>query len=200
LSIHGISFCQSIVYIRTEGMQWDSAFFILFCPSHIRTIQPARDPNLDSFRIRTHRRLNSHLDHPTVIHPCFQLPCNRFSNNICIQLRLPNLHNIDLDFFPCQILKLCPDTIHFTPSLSDDDTGTRSSYSNRNPLQSSFYNDRRYPAFLYPRSQIPSDSLIFYNLVRKIFIRKPVRIPAANDPQTITNRICLLSHSILFAY
>jgi hypothetical protein len=86
--------CQSIVNVCPQGVQGDLPLDLFLRASDFRSTQAATTDNFDTFGVRTHRFLYCLLHSAAKRYALLQLFCNTAPNQIGIQLRLANFHDI----------------------------------------------------------------------------------------------------------
>src|SRR5688500_16963766 len=92
-----MGFGKAIVYVRLQRMELKLPLQVPFAARDFYPVEPPRHTYLDALTPETQRAVDC-LPHRTAKrHALFKLQRNRFGDELCVQLRLVNLLNVDED-------------------------------------------------------------------------------------------------------
>jgi hypothetical protein len=106
-------------------MQRDAALAIPLHACDFGASEPARAINADAAGAEPHRRLYSALHGPPERYPTFQLLRDGFGDQLRIELRFPDFHDIDDDVGFRELRHLAPKLLDVRALLSDHDPRAR---------------------------------------------------------------------------
>src|SRR5690606_16804597 len=174
LTVGCLRLAQRVVDIRTEGVQWNSSFFVLFGTGHLSAANATGNHHLDSLSAHAHGGGKCSLHGTTERNPGFQLTGNAFANQLRIHLRPFDLKNVDLNVFLGQFLQLFFDLVHLLAAFSDNDPRSGRMDGHGNPLQGTFNNNFRHAALGDPGTQVLTDFFVFYQFIGIVVTTVPV--------------------------
>src|SRR5262249_61863164 len=146
-------------------------------------------------RAQAPRRLQRTLHCAATGQPPLQLLCNRFGDQLSIELRLANLDDVDDDVRLRKLGDFLAQLLGVRPLLADDDARARRLNGDTALLVRPLDHDLRYRGLLEVLHQLLADlHILMQQLAVLVLARVPARIPGPVDAEPQAEWIDLLTH------
>ena len=123
---------------------------------------------------------HSHLDSTAVSNLTLYLASDVVGYDVCIELRLLNFENINLNLLVVEFLQLFLELVDILTTLTNDQTRTGCADGDGNQLQCALDDNLRDAGLSQALVQILTDFLVLYQVVTEVLASEPVRIPTPN--------------------
>ncbi len=188
----GVSLCQCVVDVGTDGVERRTSFLEHLAASHFGAADAAGDLDLDALGAHAHRRSDGHLDGTTIRHTAFELAGDVVGHDVGVNLGTLHLEDVDLDVLVADLLELFLQFVDLLAAFADDDTRTGGVDGDGDEFERTLDDDLRQGSFRQTGVQILADLGVLEDAGRIVTV--PVGIPTTDDTQTVADRIGLLSH------
>ena len=167
-----------------------------------RTAETAAAGDLDSACAEAHGVSDSHLHCTAESHTAFELSCNVFCYELCVELRVANLNNVNRYGNYVTVSILAYDSFNFLLHLldvvaaaADNLTGLCAVDVNSYSILISFDLNLRHACLLKLFLEELSDLVVLYKCISEnLVLDAPSGIPALDDANAKAVRINFLSH------
>src|SRR5262249_18354419 len=170
----------------------------LAIPLHARDLGAAEAPrtvDADAARAQSHRRLHGTLHGAAKGNPALELLCNRFGDELSIELRLANLNDVDNDVRLRKLGDFFAQLLDVRALLADDDARARRLNGDPALLVRPLDHDLRHRGLLKILHQLLADlHILMQQLAVLVLARVPARVPGTVDAEPQADRIDLLTH------
>src|SRR4029077_7677595 len=116
---------NAVVDVGAQRVQGHAAFAIPFHARDFGAAETARAIDADTLGAKPHRRLHGALHGPAECDAALELLRDRFGNQRCVELWLPDLDDIDDDVAVRQLGDGLPELLDIGALLADDDARAR---------------------------------------------------------------------------
>src|SRR5262245_17847839 len=186
---------NAIVDVRAQRMQRHATFAV---PLHARDLGAAQTPSAvdaDAAGTEPHRRLHCPFHRAAERDAALELLCDRFSDQLGIELRLPDLDDVDDDIGLREACDLAAQLLDVGALLADDHARPCRLHGDAALLVRALDYDLGDRGLLEVLHQLLSDQLV---LVQELAVlglaRVPARVPGTVDAEPQADRIDLLTH------
>src|SRR5262249_20173546 len=111
----------AVADVRAEGPERDPAFAVPLAAAHLGAAEAARDHDLDALRAGLHRALDGLLHGLLEGDAAGQLLADVGRDEVCVELGLADLLDLQLDLALGQRADLLAEDLHVLAALADDD-------------------------------------------------------------------------------
>src|SRR5262249_46395385 len=157
----------------------------------------AADPDLDSLAAKAQRAIDGLTHRTTERHALFELQCDRFADQLRVQLRLVDFLNIDEDFALRLLRHVLLELLDFRALASDDDAGTGGPDGHPQLVARAVHFNRTDARALQPVAQRFLEFQIFLEELGVALFGEPARAPRLVEAQPESVRVNFLSHPML---
>ncbi len=168
-----------------------------FNASQFCTTQTTSTPDFDSLRPQIHSDLKRFLHRAPKANAPLQLECNIFGHELCIQVRLLDLLDIDIDVLAGNLGELLLQLVDLRAFAADHNTGSRGKDCDSASVGSAFDVDTRNRGALKFALKDRTDQLVFNEKPTEVsLVGEPFGAPVVVDRNPETDWICFLAHRI----
>src|SRR5579883_1448731 len=195
VTLSRLGFGEAVVNPGPEGAQRDRAGGRRLGPRHLRAAQPPGELDFHALGAAVHGLLDGPLHGPAEARPLLELLGDILADQLRVDLRARDLHDLDLDAAAGEALKLFLKLLDLRPLAADDHTGPgrRQQHGHRvaGPLDLDL-GDAREAVLLLDEG---ADLEVLDQEVAEFMLRGiPAAPPVLHDPHPKAGRPNLLSH------
>src|SRR2546425_7673546 len=150
--------------------------------------QPPRDADLHALGPEAHGRLDRLLHGAPESHAALHLQTHRLRDQLRLQLRLVDLHDVDEDLAAGLLLEVVAQLVHLGPLAADDDPGPRGMDVDLQLVGRALDVDARHARVRQPLLQLGPEPQILVQERWVGFFGVPARLPGAVEPEPEAER------------
>src|SRR5262249_1895828 len=188
---------ESIVDVRAQRVKRQPALQVPFGAGYLGSVQPARDPHLDSLRAESLSAFDRPAHCSPESYPLLELLGNLFSLQLCIELRLMDLLDIDIHFPASPLLDLLLQLVDLGALPADDNAGTRSVDNDLQLVGGPLNVNMRDASARESLFQLLLELQVLMQKIRIVALGNPVGVPATVVTQPESVWMNLLTHVYL---
>ena len=170
LSVGGICLCETVIDICTQSLKRDGTLAVSLLTRHICAAQTSGNGSLDSKCAGLHGSAHAGLHGAAESDTVFQLLSDILSYQLCIQIRLLDLLDINEKLLLGKLLNLSPYLLDLCTALTDNDTGLCCIYSNLDLITGSLDVDLGNVGILQTLLQIFTNIIVFNKVIGELLI------------------------------
>ena len=193
-AIGGVRLAESEIDVRAQRVQRKLTLQIPFRARDFRAVQPSGNPNFNSLASEAQRGVDGLSHGASERHALFELQCDRFGNQLRIELGLVDFLNIDEDFALGFLGQILLELFDFRALAPDDDSGTRSVNGDAQLVAGTIDFDRADAGGLEALAQRVLELQILAQELGVILLGEPPRPPGLGEPQPESVRMYFLPH------
>ena len=143
-----------------------------------------------------HGRLDRLFHGPAEGDAALHLQTHRLSDQLRLQLRLVDLHDVDEDLAAGLLLQIVTELVHLGPLAADDDSGARGVDVDLQLVGGPLDVDARHAGVRQPLLQLRAQRQVLVQEPRIGLFGVPARLPGAVEPEPEAVRMDFLTHSL----
>src|SRR3989454_2988199 len=187
---------KPVVDAGPQRVQRQLTLEVPFGARDLGAAQPARHADFHALGAEAHGRLDRLFHGPAEGDATLHLQTHRLSDQLRLQLRLVDLHDVDEDLAAGLLLKVVAQLVHLGPLAADDDPGPRGVDVDLQLVGRALDVDARHARVRQPLLQLGPEPQILVQERWVGFFGVPARLPGAVEPEPEAERMDLLTHSV----
>src|SRR5262249_14796049 len=200
LAVGRVRFREAVVDVGAQCLQRQLAVQVPLRARDFRAVQTARHAHFDPACTEAQRRFDR-LAHGTAERDALlELHRHRFANQLCVELRLLDLLDVDEDLAVRPLLDLLLQLVDLGPLAPDDDAGPRGVDVDLQLVRRALGLDLRDARMRKALLETLAQRQILVQQLRVVLVRVPRRPPRLVEPEPESERVNLLAHGYSFAF